>query len=150
MNKDFPGNLKKLMTISKISAKDLSKYLALQGEEVSYRTIEGWRDSRGAIPSVYTAASVAEILEVSLEELVTGIPEKVVPPRLRSLVDDLFILNEVQIDPIFRLAHSYAAEIRAENANKPSEPDPGTKANRTAARGSIHPVPSKIRKEGDA
>lgn len=101
-------------------------------------------------PRADEAVRIADAIGTTVESLVNGTSSERVPKRFRALFDDLFLLNEVQIDPIFRLAHSYAAEIRAENANKPSAPDPGTKANRTAARGSIHPLPGKIRKEGDA
>jgi transcriptional regulator with XRE-family HTH domain len=140
---DFWERLDALVA-AKTSRKALLSELGLASNAITL-----WR-KRSTYPAADVAVDLANKLGTTVEELVKGVPAKRVPPRLSLVFEDLLILNEVQIDPIFRLAHSYAAEILAENDARPAAPDPGTKANRTAAQGSINPVPGRIMKEGDA
>lgn len=68
----FGANLRSAMKSAGLTAKDLAQRLLVEGHEISYRTIEGWKDSRGSMPGADVAVGAAKILGVSVEYLVTG------------------------------------------------------------------------------
>jgi transcriptional regulator with XRE-family HTH domain len=96
-----------LMKLRGMTAKDLG-----QKSDVEFRTVEGWLGAKAAVPRADSAVRVAQTLGTSVEYLVTGKMPISVPARLLSLVVDLDLLSEDELDPIRTLARMYSARHR--------------------------------------
>jgi hypothetical protein len=72
MKELFGDNVRRLMDVKDVTAKDLSQKLKELNIKVSARTIQGWTDARKCIPSAYVSVAVARIFKTTVEYLVEG------------------------------------------------------------------------------
>jgi len=107
----FAENLREIMTRKDMTAKDLGKIT-----KISYRTIEGWLDSRRSTPRVTDAYNTARALGTTVEFLVTG--ERSAgwnpPERIAHVVADLELLDDPGLEAVTVLARGLASRIEHE------------------------------------
>ncbi|MDR1249032.1 MAG: helix-turn-helix domain-containing protein [Treponema sp.] len=104
---DFKDRLKESI---KDSGKDLGEVAKLSG--VSKRTIEGWiRNKDPKTPKIDQGYSVAKILGVSLDELVSGEPPPGLSPEAYRIAQDFDRLDnigqELTVQLIFSLKETH-------------------------------------------
>jgi len=105
-------NLRKAITQSGLVVKEIA-----DKSGVKKTTIDNWIGNRPTTPRVNDLVSVARVLGVSAEWIVTG--ERSInwyPDRIKDIVEDLKLLDsDDELDAVRTLAHHYAERRRAQS-----------------------------------
>ena len=111
----FRENLKTELSYQNILVKELAAAIG-----ISKKTIDNYLNNRGFVPSADVAVKIAQVLEVSVEYLVTGdehsIAKSSYGPEIRDLVQNFKSLNtedrELVVDFLQLLKNKGAREKR--------------------------------------
>ena len=109
MDVSFKNNLREELDYQGMTVKELAART-----EIPYPTISCYLSSRQTMPPADIAVKIAKSLNVSVEYLVTGTDERIIPhdyeeyQPFRFLLEDIKKLDEHQLETISTMIHALA------------------------------------------
>jgi transcriptional regulator with XRE-family HTH domain len=101
----FRDNLKSELKYQDIQLKELAGKTG-----ISRNTLGNYLTGHNSIPNADSAVKIAQALGITVEYLITGksLPpsEKIIPPKIRKMIDEILTLDDTDVDSLSALIGS--------------------------------------------